>query len=196
MTTDAATALLNPSKIPLLARTLLDSIHEARREGCMDYIDEWPEYTAGWVQPIEELTQAIRAAFVKKPWGSYQDLFRTKTAVAKKITIDPGQAISLQRHAKRGEFWVIESGVATVQTSTIKAIPEFDLPCGGYAFIAPGTWHRIINKTDKPVVILELQFGECDEEDIERAADNYGRQVLQPKADAEEGKCWAVGDGG
>ena len=44
--------------------------------------------------------------------------------------------------------------------------------------IDEGQWHQLVNETDKPVKIIEIQYGEnCIEDDIERVgvSDDYGK---------------------
>lgn len=109
---------------------------------------------------------------VTKPWGSYTDVIRTPTHVVKYITVLPGHSLSFQKHKMREEFWFIVSGTALVQLGGL--ITE----------MAPGTTvqiykherHRLSNKGTENVVVLEMQFGQCDENDIERLSDDYGRR--------------------
>lgn len=107
----------------------------------------------------------------RRPWGEFQNLFAGDGFLVKLIEIKPGQRISLQRHFKREEFWVVVSGRG-----------EFELN-GSITPIGPGDMvrvrttdvHRAANKGTEALVILELQKGECSEDDIERLADDYSR---------------------
>lgn len=187
----------NPANIPLVARTLLDTLHEMERTGVIDHLDCWDDAQREYYGPKEKLADMIRAAFVKKPWGSYQDLYRVNNVVVKRLTIDPGEQISLQRHQLRTEVWFVVAGEATVETYGGE-----DRPCaaagsvvtlerGGAAWIYERTWHRLANRhKSTPLIVIEVQTGECDENDIERYEDKYGRPVLGPSQDA------AAADGG
>jgi mannose-1-phosphate guanylyltransferase len=72
----------------------------------------------------------------------------------------------MQRHQQRAEFWFVSEGVATVKWdehghTTIKK--------HGTDVIYKEEWHQLINNTDQPLKIIEIQYGEaCDESDIER----------------------------
>lgn len=88
----------------------------------------------------------------------------------KTITVSPGQALSLQFHHKREEFWKIISGGGKV----VIGEDAFDAAPGKEFFVPKGVKHRII-AGEEAVVFLEISFGEFDEDDIVRLEDNYGR---------------------
>ena len=117
----------------------------------------------------------IDSVYVKinKPWGSYQDLFRSKEVVVKIITVDPGEEISYQTHEKRGEFWYIQSGGGLM----ILNGDEWHMFTGQSITIEQGDEHQIINRLDNPLIIYEMQYGECDENDIVRLRDKYNREI-------------------
>jgi mannose-6-phosphate isomerase-like protein (cupin superfamily) len=109
---------------------------------------------------------------VQKPWGEYEDIVRSEKYVVKTLTVNPGESTSLQTHKLRNEFWYIVSGCADVQLG--KVISK--MKAGQTVHIYSKDKHRVINNGDVPVVILEMQYGEsCDEHDIERLEDTYGR---------------------
>jgi len=115
---------------------------------------------------------------VNKPWGSYQDIFRSKEVVFKVITVDPGEEISYQTHEKRGEFWYIHSGVGRM----ILNGEDFRVSPGCDIIIDPEMDHQIVNNSDDtPIVIYEMQYGECDENDIVRLSDKYNRDLQEVK---------------
>lgn len=82
-----------------------------------------------------------------------------------------GQKLSLQYHNSRGEFWYVVSGdgILTLKGDQIKMSP------GDYAVIEKEEEHMIECVSDEILVIYEMQFGECSEEDIVRLEDKYGR---------------------
>jgi mannose-6-phosphate isomerase-like protein (cupin superfamily) len=85
--------------------------------------------------------------------------------------VDPGAALSMQRHQGRAEFWLVSSGIATVMTLNISSDAEFQGKyCRhDYLHIAPEKWHQLINEQGDPLKIVEIQYGErCEENDIER----------------------------
>ncbi|MEO8546507.1 MAG: phosphomannose isomerase type II C-terminal cupin domain [Burkholderiaceae bacterium] len=107
-----------------------------------------------------------------RPWGWYQTVSDVPGSLIKRIQVDPGQQISLQKHAHRAEHWVVVSGTAHVTV----ADRELDLGVGQHVDIALGVVHRLANRTPHPVEIVEVQIGaRLEESDIVRIQDDYGR---------------------
>ena len=109
---------------------------------------------------------------VNRPWGSYTVLEEHAGFKMKRITVNPGASLSLQRHQHRSEHWVIVSGTATVtlngQVETISKNQSTYIPIG--------MQHRLENLGKIPLEIIEVQVGEyLGEDDIERFDDTYGR---------------------
>ena len=89
-----------------------------------------------------------------RPWGEYWVLEVNDTHKVKRIQVNPGGRLSLQYHFKRGEVWTIVSGVGTITINDdIK-----DYKAGEVAQIPQGAHHRIENKTNEPVVFVEVQY--------------------------------------
>ena len=107
-----------------------------------------------------------------RPWGYYRVLHENNPTVKlKELTVDPGKALSMQRHDKRNEFWFVSQGIATVYTLNVST----DLELLGmykkhqHIWIDNRQWHQLRNETKEPLKIIEIQYGEnCVEEDIER----------------------------
>ena len=90
----------------------------------------------------------------------------------KRIQVNPGGRLSLQYHHKRAEVWTIVSGIGTITID--EEIKEYH--AGEVAQIPLGTHHRIENKTNEPVVFIEVQYGTYfGEDDIVRIEDDYNR---------------------
>jgi cytidyltransferase-like protein len=113
-----------------------------------------------------------KAPKTERQWGYYRVLHEIgKNVKVKELTVDPGKSLSMQRHNNRLELWFVAEGTATVYTINSSSDEELD---GVYEkfrniHIATNQWHRLTNKTDKPLKIIEIQYGEeCIEEDIER----------------------------
>jgi len=105
-------------------------------------------------------------------WGYYRVLHENGPGVkVKELTVDPGKTLSMQRHQKRAEHWFVSEGEASVYTLNIGTDMELR---GKYKLheslhIGINEWHMLANETDKPLKIVEIQYGkECVEEDIER----------------------------
>jgi len=105
-----------------------------------------------------------------RPWGEFVEFTRNTPSTVKIITVNAGEALSLQTHSKRDEYWRVLGGTGTIH------IGGTDTPvvADDSHFIPRGTTHRITAHT-APVTILEISFGDFDEADIVRLQDNYGR---------------------
>lgn len=109
---------------------------------------------------------------VYRPWGSYTTIEHKQGYKIKRIVVNPGQSLSLQLHHKRAEHWVVVAGEAVVQIGDAEHIT---LP-GEYRYIPLGEKHRLSNRTNQPVELVEVQIGDyLGEDDIVRLVDNYGR---------------------
>ena len=87
--------------------------------------------------------------------------------------INPKSKISLQYHKKRSEHWVVTKGTATITLNEKK----FKLREKESIFVRLGQTHRIENKTQELLDIVEVQIGKVlDENDIVRIDDIYGRK--------------------
>jgi mannose-1-phosphate guanylyltransferase/mannose-6-phosphate isomerase len=109
---------------------------------------------------------------VYRPWGHYESLDTGSRFQVKRLTIQPGQAISLQLHRKRAEHWVVVSGRARVT----RGEDIFEIGENQSTYIPVGARHRLENPGDVPLEIIEVQSGAyLGEDDIERFDDRYGR---------------------
>tara|TARA_B100001094_G_scaffold200622_1_gene194666 strand:+ start:5563 stop:6048 length:486 start_codon:yes stop_codon:yes gene_type:complete len=106
-----------------------------------------------------------------RPWGSFENLLDEEGYKVKKIVVNPNQRLSLQLHRHRSEYWHILSGVGEMQVGDY----TWTVAAGSHVPIERLEVHRIANEGDIPIVILELQKGDCQEDDIIRIEDDYGR---------------------
>jgi len=110
---------------------------------------------------------------VFRPWGSYDSTDAGDGFQVKRLIVRPGAELSLQKHARRAEHWVVVQGTATITRDD----DVFDLSVNEYVHIPIGAVHRIANNGPEPVHIVEVQCGDyLGEDDIVRLEDNYGRQ--------------------
>jgi mannose-6-phosphate isomerase len=117
-----------------------------------------------YVPPITE---------VEKPWGKFEQYTHNTPSTVKIITVQPGGALSLQYHQRRDELWVVLDAGAQIQLGGVDIRPR----AGERVFIPRTTPHRLSATGDGAVRILEVAFGEFDEEDIVRLDDVYGRAL-------------------
>lgn len=106
-----------------------------------------------------------------RPWGRWEEYLNEPGYRVKRIIVHPGQRLSLQRHNLRSEHWAVAKGkgMFTLDDSVQR------VSTGDAVFIPTGSVHRIENDGDESLVIIETQLGVCDEDDIERLEDDYGR---------------------
>lgn len=120
----------------------------------------------------EGRTEHLHHRKVYRPWGSYDSLAVGPRFQVKRIVVKPGAALSLQRHQRRAEHWIVVSGTAEVTCED----KVFDLGANQSTYIPLGSTHRLRNTTDAPVELIEVQSGDyLGEDDIERLDDVYGR---------------------
>jgi len=107
-----------------------------------------------------------------RPWGFYVILADEPDHKVKRITVYPGNRLSLQCHRRRSEHWHVISGscVVTLDSETIPL-------SGGQSVDIPlGAVHRIENTGDVNLAFIEVQRGDYfGEDDIERIEDDFGR---------------------
>ena len=107
-----------------------------------------------------------------RPWGTYTVLEEGPRFKIKRIMVKPGQSLSLQMHHHRSEHWVVVSGEAWVTNGE----HEFVVAANQSTYIPAQARHRLENRTDLPLVIIEVQCGNyLGEDDIVRFSDIYQR---------------------
>ncbi len=108
----------------------------------------------------------------ERPWGSWAVFNVYPRAILKQIRVKPGCRLSLQSHEHRDELWTVVQGTAAVEIDgRVQNVPE-----GGVVKVPRGSRHRLGNRTQEWLVVIEIQSGELlSEEDIERYEDDYHR---------------------
>jgi cytidyltransferase-like protein len=111
------------------------------------------------------ILQEWKAPKTDRPWGHYRVLHEVPGIKVKELTVEPGKSLSMQRHFKRHEHWIVEEGECKVEKEFtglfLRTHETIDIPVG--------TWHQLSNPFNVPCRIVEIQYGEnCIEEDIER----------------------------
>ncbi|HVM58974.1 MAG TPA: phosphomannose isomerase type II C-terminal cupin domain [Candidatus Paceibacterota bacterium] len=105
-----------------------------------------------------------------RPWGAFERFTLNEKTTVKIITVNAGEAFSLQTHAHRDEFWRVLSGSGTITVGGEKK----EAHASDSFFVKAGDQHRVECATE-PLTLLEIAFGEFDENDITRLEDRYGR---------------------
>lgn len=121
----------------------------------------------------EKRTEFKVHATVYRPWGSYTVLEEQPRFQIKRISVNPGAKLSLQKHHHRSEHWVVVSGTARVTNGE-----SVDLLCENQStYIPAGTVHRLENPGVIELELIEVQNGSyLGEDDIVRFDDVYGRE--------------------
>ncbi|WP_070990095.1 mannose-1-phosphate guanylyltransferase/mannose-6-phosphate isomerase [Halofilum ochraceum] len=109
---------------------------------------------------------------VFRPWGNYEGIDHGERFQVKRIVVDPGGCLSLQKHHHRAEHWVVVRGTAKVTSGE----EQFLVTENQSTYIPLGTVHRLENPGHIPLELIEVQSGSyLGEDDIVRYEDQYGR---------------------
>jgi len=109
---------------------------------------------------------------VFRPWGYYDSVDSEEGFQVKRIFVNSGAKLSLQKHKYRAEHWVVVKGVALVTCGD----KIFELVENQSTYIPQGSLHRLENHQDIPLEIIEIQTGSyLGEDDIIRFEDDYQR---------------------
>ena len=137
-----------------------------------------PKDRAGEVKDlVADLSKSGRAEAethrrVARPWGTYEDVDREDGFRVKRIVVKPGGRLSMQRHRQRSEHWVVVRGEAHVTIDDTLQV----LTRNQSTYVPIGSTHRLENRGDEPLHLIEVQVGDyVEEDDIERLDDVYGR---------------------
>ncbi len=114
---------------------------------------------------------------VYRPWGCYTELEKGERYRIKRITVQPGEKLSLQMHHHRSEHWIVVKGTAKVVLEDKEGnLKEFYIHENESTYVPKTTKHRLMNPGKIPLEIIEVQVGEyVEEDDIKRFDDIYKR---------------------
>jgi len=110
------------------------------------------------------------ALHVERPWGAFEQYATNQEVTVSLMTVQPGQRLSLQAHTGRAELWIALDEGAQVQIGEQILHPRQ----GEELWIPPNTPHRL-SATERSVRVLEVAFGNWQQADIIRLADDYTR---------------------
>jgi mannose-1-phosphate guanylyltransferase/mannose-6-phosphate isomerase len=133
------------------------------------------------VQDVKKLVEQVKAKDrqehrfhrkVHRPWGTYEGIALSDRFQVKRIMVNPGARLSLQKHHHRAEHWVVVKGTATITRGDEQLLLTEDQS----TYIPLGVLHRLENPGVIPLEIIEVQTGSyLGEDDIVRVDDKYGR---------------------
>jgi mannose-1-phosphate guanylyltransferase/mannose-6-phosphate isomerase len=134
------------------------------------YTEQVKQLVARYNERNDPVTKFHR--LVHRPWGSYTVLEETEIYKIKRVSVKPGQKLSLQLHHHRSEHWVVVSGTAEIELNGETKL----LRQGESTFVRSGMRHRLKNPGIIALEVIEVQLGEyLEEDDIVRFNDDYGR---------------------
>ncbi len=109
---------------------------------------------------------------VYRPWGKYDSIDIGERYQVKRITVKPGEKLSIQMHHHRAEHWIVVSGTASVTNGdSIQLVTE-----NQSVYIPVGQIHALENPGKIMLEMIEVQSGSyLGEDDIVRFEDRYGR---------------------
>lgn len=133
------------------------------------------------VQDIKNVVNKLKAQHrsefefhreVFRPWGSYDSIGNGERYQVKRISVKPGEKLSVQMHHHRAEHWIVVSGTASVTIGeTTQLVTENES-----VYIPIGEVHALENPGKIPLELIEVQSGGyLGEDDIVRFSDRYGR---------------------
>jgi len=133
------------------------------------------------VQDIKNVVNQLKAEHrpewefhreVFRPWGSYDSIDNGERFQVKRITVKPGEKLSVQMHHHRAEHWIVVSGTAKVTNGEETLL----LSENQSTYIPIGVVHALENPGRIPLELIEVQSGSyLGEDDIVRFSDRYGR---------------------
>ncbi len=120
----------------------------------------------------EGRNESVTHRRVPRPWGCYETMDLGERFQVKRITVNPGAALSLQLHHHRAEHWVVVKGTAKVTCGDNSQLISENRS----TYIPIGVPHRLENPGVIPLEMIEIQSGSyLGEDDIVRLDDRYGR---------------------
>ncbi|MEC3781520.1 cupin domain-containing protein, partial [Escherichia coli] len=133
------------------------------------------------VQDVKEIVEILKKEGrceyhshreIFRPWGKYDSIDSGERYQIKRITVSPGESLSLQIHYHRAEHWIILSGTALITLGK-----EERILCENQSIYIPqGVEHSLANPGKIPLELVEVRSGAyIEEDDIIRIADKYGR---------------------
>ena len=144
----ADAVLISPRKQVQDVKKLVDQLKQMEREEALTHKKEY------------------------RPWGLYEEIARSERFQVKRVTVNPGAVLSLQKHFHRAEHWIVVRGTAYVT----RGDEQFELKEDQSTYIPLGVEHRLENREKVPLEIIEVHSGNYfGEDDIIRLDDAYGR---------------------
>lgn len=104
----------------------------------------------------KNLKEINHNVIIHRPWGKYEVLIDGTRHKVSKLTVYPGERLSLQMHERKVEHWVVIKGEAEVINGKDKKIIKADES----VFIPKSTKHQLCNPGKTNLEIIEVQTGD------------------------------------
>ncbi|VAW50082.1 Glycosyltransferase [hydrothermal vent metagenome] len=154
------------------ATQAVNEINKLNRKTCRQHIEQHFTCQRMAHAYVETYHKILQARENYRPWGHYQNLLEDENHKVKKLIVNSGERLSLQKHQHRAEHWTVVSGEALVTVDK----KEILLKVGQSVDIPKGSVHRIYNPGITQLIIIEVQMGDYfGEDDIIRLQDDYNR---------------------
>jgi mannose-1-phosphate guanylyltransferase/mannose-6-phosphate isomerase len=122
---------------------------------------------------------------VARPWGTYDLIDQGPGYQVKRISVKPGERLSLQLHHHRAEHWVVVAGIAKVRLGDGERL----LKANQSIYIPAQEKHSLENPGSDLLELIEVQTGSyLGEDDIIRFEDRYGRVDPSSATEADRSK--------
>ena len=108
--------------------------------------------------------------FVERPWGYFHQYAHNEPVTVSLMKVGPHSRLSLQSHTRRSELWIALDSDAVIQVGEV----VFRSRVGEEFWIPAGVKHRL-GAQDTEVRVLEVAFGDWQQDDITRYEDDFNR---------------------
>ncbi len=118
------------------------------------------------------MPEMFNQEIIERPWGNYYRLFQESGVWVKRVEVNPDCRISLQKHLKRSEKWIIVKGTGLAIVNSNETLVQ----AGSVIDVPLQAVHRIGNQGKEPLIFIEVATGSyLGEDDIERLQDDFHR---------------------
>ena len=174
VTTDAANNVIHSEDRLTTVVGVSDLVVVATKDAVLVIPRERAQHVRELVEKLKagNRPEAITHPRVYRPWGYYEAIDAGERFQVKRIVVNEGGMLSLQKHSRRAEHWVVVRGTAEVTIGDeTKAVQE-----NQSVYIPIGSVHRLANRGKIPLELIEVQTGSYfGEDDIVRLDDIYKR---------------------
>ncbi|WP_084044366.1 mannose-1-phosphate guanylyltransferase (plasmid) [Ensifer sp. WSM1721] len=124
-----------------------------------------------------------------RPWGGYTSILSSDEFRVKRVFVNPGKGLALQKHLYRSEHWVVVRGIAEVTIGGHVQVVGENSPI----HIPVGTTHRLVNPGKETLELIEIQTGSYfGEDDVIRTSEHAvgletGKRCLRSLSTEGEG---------